>query len=202
MKPFTKKELVGVCLILATVFAVAGFNLQTSLRRARDAQRKGDAGQISNVLGKFFADYGFFPPSENGMIKMCKGSNFDVVMQEVKDKNPFDRDLFFSGLRNCEWGKDGIEDVLDPSSPPYIKTLPSDPKQNDGISYYYLSNTVRFQMYVYLEGKDDEVGYDLGIVSRDLPCGIKTCSFGKSYAVPVDKSIEEYETELLKGTGK
>jgi hypothetical protein len=202
MKPFTKKELFRVFLIFAVVFAVTGVNLRASLRRARDAQRKGDLGQISNVLGKFFNDYGFFPPSEDGKIKMCKGDNFDSVIQEVKEKKPFDRELFFSGLRSCEWGKDGIEDILDPISPPYIKVLPSDPKQDEGISYYYLSNAARFQVYAYLEGGKDETGYDAGIVARNLPCGIKICSFGKSYGVPVDKSIEYYEKELLESTGK
>jgi len=201
MKPFTKNELVGVFVILVTVFVVTGFNLRVSLRRARDAQREGDAGEISNVLSKFFADYGFFPPSEDGKIKMCKGTNFDSVMKEVENERPFDRELFFSGLRGCEWGKDGIEDLLDPTAPAYIKTLPSDPKQDEGITYYYLSNTNRFQIYVYLEGEKEESVYTPGIVARNLPCGNKVCSFGKSYAVPVDKSIEDYEKELLQKTG-
>src|SRR4030065_1961524 len=104
MKPFTKKEILGVLRILCVVFIVTGFNFQLSLRRARDAQRKGDAGQMSDVLGKFFADYGFFPPSENGKIKICKGADFDKVMQEVKNKKLFDSKLFYSGLRGCEWG--------------------------------------------------------------------------------------------------
>jgi len=202
MKAFTKNEILGVFGIFAVVFVVTWFNLQVSLRRARDAQRKGDAGEISNVLIKFFSDYGYFPPAENGKIKMCKGENFDQMLLEVKNKKPFDRELFFSGLRACDWGKDGIEDVLDTNSAPYIKTLPSDPKTEDGTSYFYLSDTERFQLFVYLEGESDESGYDTRIVARNLACGNKICSFGKSYAVPVEKSIEEYKEELLKGTGK
>ncbi len=201
MKIFTKQESIVVSLIFLVVFSVTFFNMQTSLRRARDAQRKGDLGDISNSILKFKDELGFFPPSENGMIKMCKASNFNEILEKVKNRPTFDTELFFQGLRVCEWGKDGLYDVLDDSVAPYMKTLPSDPKTVNGLNYIYLASPNRFQLYSYLEGENEESGYDKGIVARQLKCGTKTCSFGKSYAVPVERTIEDYEMELIQKSG-
>lgn len=198
MKLFTKQEAVVTTLIFLVVFAVTAVNMNTSLRRARDAQRKGDLGAITDALEKFQNEFGFVPPSDNGKIKMCKGSNFDEVVAKIKGSGKFDMNIFVQGLRTCEWGQDALGDIMDETAEPYMKTIPSDPRAGNGISYIYLSNSNRFQLYTYLEGEEDESGYDKKIVERKLGCGVKTCSFGKSYAVPVDISIEEYERELIK----
>lgn len=197
MRTLTKSEIITTALIFLTVFLVTIYNLNISLRRSRDAQRKSDLGLISETLDKFFAEYGYFPPSEEGKIKMCKGENFDSVLETVKNRSVFDRELFFSGLVPCEWGTDGLIDVLDSSREPYVKTLPSDPKTNEGISYLYLSNTNRYQIFTYLEGEDGETGFNEFVTERNLLCGNKTCSFGKENHAPLEKSIEEYEKELF-----
>jgi type II secretory pathway pseudopilin PulG len=79
MKSFTKKEVVGIALIFFVVFLITFKGLLTSERRARDAQRRGDLGAISNALYAYQKDFGFFPPSENGKIKACRADNFNEV---------------------------------------------------------------------------------------------------------------------------
>jgi hypothetical protein len=116
----------------------------------------------------------------------------------MKDLGHFDQNIYFQGLEACDWGSDPLEDVSDLSYPAYMQTLPKDPQTLGGISYLYLSNLNRFQIYSYLEGGKDEDGYDTGIVGRGLDCGGKVCSFGKSFFdTPLDRSIEEYEKELF-----
>lgn len=199
MRWFTKSESLVVFIIFLIVASVTIFNLSISIRRARDVQRRGDLGAISDALEKFYTEYGFFPPSEGGRIKLCKASNFENILSQVNAKSDFDRELFFQGLRPCEWGIDSLSDVINSEGEPYMQTLPSDPMTSENIYYNYISNTKLYQIYSYLEGGDKEIGFDLGIVGRNLPCGSKTCSFGKSYGVtPLDRSIEQYELELLK----
>ena len=49
-----------------------------------------------------------------------------------------------------------------------------------------------------LEGKGNEIGFDEAIIGRNLPCGEEICNFGRAFSVtPLDKSIQEYENELL-----
>jgi len=69
MKSFTRSEIYGVGIILLVIASLTAFNLQVSLRRSRDSQRKADINAISDALGKYQADFGFFPPStEDGKI--------------------------------------------------------------------------------------------------------------------------------------
>lgn len=198
MKPFTKRELTGVVIIIGLVFLVTLNNMRIALRRSRDTTRKQDMGSVSDALHRYYQNFGFFPPSENGMIKACKGENFDKILSELEKGSVFDRTKFFEGLRGCVWGKDSFPDVSDSSFEPYLSVLPQDPKGGEGLSYFYLSNTAKFQLYTSLEGNSEEEGYNADIVRRNLLCGIKLCSYGKSFSdTPLDKSIEEYEEELL-----
>jgi len=78
-----------------------------------------------------------------------------------------------------------------------LKPLPNDPQWDRGISYLYLTNGHTFQLYGSLELTDQDE-YDEKVVSRNLACGIRICNFGRSYGnTPLDKSIEEYENELI-----
>ncbi len=198
MKPFSKNEVFAVLGILFFIFVLTFLNMQVSLRKARDSQRRADLGEIANALRRYQNDFGFYPPSKDGKILACKGSDFDSGWNEIKNDKEFDQEKFFNLLVPCEWGKDPLKDVTDEAYPPYLKVIPGDPKGNKGISYLYLSNTKRFQIYAYLEGKEKEIGYDKSVVARSLFCGQGyVCSFGKSYGVPLDISIEEYERELL-----
>jgi len=198
MRPFTKRELLGVGLIFLIVFLVTFQGLVVAKRRARDAQRKADLGAISDALYTFYEEFGFFPPAEVGKIKACKGVAYEEVLTELKAKKDFDRELFFTGLRPCYWGADPLRDITSSDRAPYLATIPVDPKGGEGYTYLYISNTYRFQLYTFLEGETEEDGYDSRIVSRDLSCGRAICSFGKSYGqTPLDVSIEDYEQKLL-----
>ena len=206
MKPFTKSELKFVIFSLLFIFIITGYNLRIALRKSRDSQRMSDLGSISDALNQYQKDYGFFPPSENGMIKACKADNFDEILKDLSKDSIFDRNKLFTGLKVCNWGQDQLRDLTDDSYKPYLDRIPSDPKQSKGISYFYISDTNFYQIYAYLEGEVKESAYNIDIVKRNLKCGNEICNFGKSYSdIPLGLSIEEYERMLLemqKSTGK
>lgn len=202
MKPFTKNEIKLTSLILLVILVFTFLNLRVSLRRARDSQRRSDIGAIADALDKYQKEFGFFPPSTaDGKILACKGSNFGPIPPGIKESEK--RDYFFKLLEGCDWGKDSLTDVNDDSYEPYLKVIPGDSKQSKGYSYLYVSNTNRYQLYAYLEGGNTEIGYRIGIVERNLKCGINICNFGKAYGeTPLERSIEEYENELNKKNEK
>lgn len=202
MKKFSRQESIVVTIIFLGVFLVTGYNLNIAVRRARDAQRRSDLSAITNALEKFNEEFGYYPPAEEGKIVMCKGENYEEVIDELSQIKPFDREFFFSGLRGCDWGWDSLSDPQDTEHEQYLKSIPADPKHNEGIDYLYVSNTRRFQIFSFLEGKSTEIGYSEDIVSRGLLCGKEICSFGKEIDAPLDKSIEEHEAELLKNSGQ
>ncbi len=197
MKPFSRQELIAISLIVLIVFGFTFKGLVEAQRRSRDSGRRSDLGTISDALYAFYGNYGFFPPSADGKIKMCKGENFDSVLAEIKESKQFDFGKLEGALRECEWGKDSLTDILDNPDIVYLEHIPVDPKDGEGIKYLYLSNTRRYQIYSYLEGGEDEDGYNKEIVVRSLLCGTKICNFGKSFAeTPLNISIEEYERQL------
>ena len=204
MKFFTKNEFIAVLSILAVVIIVSLFNFKVALRRARDTQRRDDLGAIYNAVEKYQLEFGFFPlSSDAGKIKACKPDNYGEIVTELSHLPIFDQGAYLSKLKECEWGHDSISDLTDDARPRYIKTLPVDPKSDEQISYFYISNSRLFQIYAYLEGEEDEVGYNQAIVNRKIACGEKTCNFGRAYAnTPLDKSLAEYENELMEEKSK
>lgn len=78
-----------------------------------------------------------------------------------------------------------------------MKVVPKDPATPKGYSYLYFTDGKFFQIYASLEGGSDESQYDPKIYARNLKCGNFVCSYGTaSGAVPLDKTIQEYENEL------
>ena len=187
MHLFSKEELLVVGFILLMIVAVSIPNFATSIKRSRDSQRKNDLGNLKNGLASFQNELASYPLSSfDGRILAC---------DSVEKQTPKGESLIEYGP--CDWGKDALKDELDRTYPAYIKTLPQDPKWEEGASYLYLSNGARFQVYAHLEVESDEE-YDPKIVARALACGDKICNFGKSSGdTPLEKSIEEYENELL-----
>jgi hypothetical protein len=183
MKLFTKKEIIGIFIILLAIGLACFSNFIVSLRRARDAQRKSDLGSITEALNKYNEDFEGFPlSSADGKIIACKDGSASLKA--------------FLNPRVCEWGKDGIYDLTDENVLPYLKILPTDPQKDKGLTYVYFSNGKRYQIYAYLEGKDEDE-YNAAIVKRNISCGTKICNFGRAYGrTPLDRSIEEYENEL------
>jgi hypothetical protein len=177
---FTKNEAIGVGIILAVIFIISAFNMRISLRRARDAQRKDDLSTLVNTLEAYKIQYGLFPAaSGDGKIVACVGPDTrEVVVGGQKE---------IVNLASCDWGKNGFYS---------LKTMPIDPQSKAGVSYYYLSNGHRYQVYASLEGKDEDE-FSPAVEKRNLPCGSRICNMGKTTGdTPLDKSIEEYENEL------
>lgn len=187
MKFFTKKEVLAIGLIFGFIFLISFSNFKVSLRKARDLQRKNDLRTLYDGLNAYQKDWNNFPFSSDGKIVACKGA--DTYQDE--------EGLVYN-LYPCEWGKDSLKDVFDTTYPSYINLLPQDPQAETGAHYLYLSNGGRFQVYTALEGKD-EAEYDPAVIKRNLDCGGgRICNMGMGYGnTPVDKSIEEYENELL-----
>jgi len=187
MKFFNKEEILVVGLIFVFIALASLANFKVSLKRARDAQRKDDLGTLGSALSRYQSDLGFYPmSSSDGKILACRPkvsrdpSGKVVVVYEA-----------------CEWGKDKLEDALEPSYPPYMASLPSDPRVSEGPTFLYLSNGKRFQIFAHLEVKDDDE-YNLTVEARRLPCGNQICNYGRASGdTPLEKSIEEYENELL-----
>lgn len=203
MKFFSRKETIGVLAILTLILAASLYNFRISLRRARDAQRKADLGQILNAIGAFQNDFGFYPPSLDGKIVACKKEGIGSYLKDTGALTLKDREIdLFEIYAPCEWGKDSLSDVFDPDYPPYLKTLPADPQSSMGAYYTYISNGNRFQVYAGLEGKDEDDMQSV-LADRNISCGVRICDFGRaSGATPLEKSIEEYENELLQEKAK
>lgn len=197
MKIFSKEETIVVLLIFMAVGLVSYFNFKDALLRARDTTRRDDIAAVANALGQFYEDYGYFPPSQDGKIKYCKGDNFEELMDDIQDEEQFDRNKFFEGLRECEWGEDQFDDLLDDEYGPYLKKLPRDPKAAEGLSYHYISNTRRFQLLIHQEEGSSAQGFNEGLEKREILCGVDYCNYGRSFAeTPLDMSLEEYERQL------
>lgn len=180
---FNKEELIGVSIILFLIFLVTGINLRISIRRSRDSQRKADIRAISNALDRYQNDFGFFPfSSPEGEILGCR-AKLD--------------ELGFPVFERCVWGQDALKDPSDPDFPAYIQILPIDPQNKQEVSYLYASNSKRYQIFASLESKNEDE-YNSVIEARGLNCGTRVCNFGLSHSnTPLDKSIQEYENELL-----
>lgn len=188
MKFFTKSELKIVGSILFIIAFISFFNFRVSIRRARDNQRKNDFGTLQSALEEYNHYTGMYPlSSSEGKIIACKGDDtyFDEVLKT------------WVNLKACDWGKDDLKDISDPESPIFMSPIPTDPKNLEGIAFRYISTGKRYQLLAFLEG-EDEAEFDPVIKSRNLSCGVEICNFGKASGnTPLDKSIEEYENELL-----
>jgi len=195
MHPFTRNEAIGVFLIFFLTFIFTLKGLSVAERRERDARRRDDLGLISDALYKFHQDFGFFPPDEAGKIKMCRGSEFEKFLLDFSLTQKLEREAFLNALVGCKWGEDSLANPIEGNV--YLSNLPKDPSEDKGVSYLYLSNTRRFQIYAYLEGEEAETGYNKAVVERNLACGSKVCSFGKSSGdTPIEISIKDYEERL------
>lgn len=179
---FTRKEITGLSIIMVVLLFFMLFNFSISERKARDSQRKQDVRDIANALEAYRDDFGSFPASDNGKIVGCDTGKKDNLGMPI--------------LRACNWGEDFFGNSVDTKARKYLERIPVDPRNSQGMSYYYLSDGRFFQLFAALEG-EDEAEYDRVIIARNLVCGNKICNFGlASSHTPLDKSIEEYENEI------
>ncbi len=189
MKFFSRDEVIGIIIILGSIALISSFNFSISLRRARDAQRKSDVGTIVTGLVKYQEDFGSFPlASSDGKIMACKNPS-EVPTKDINGN-------WVINWIPCNWGVDGLRDVMDPNYPPYLAILPVDPQNSQGVHYTYFSDGKTFQIYTSLEGRD-EPEYTPKILARGVSCGIRICNYGRALGkTPLDISIEQYENEI------
>lgn len=188
IKPFSKNEIKYVGGVLLVIFILSFFNFRISIRRARDNQRKNDLGTLQGSLEKYNQKTGIYPLStEDGKIISCKDEN--TIYDPKTDT--------WENVKACEWGKDALYDFRDTELSYIMNPIPNDPKNLEGKKFVYLSNGKRFQLLGYLEG-EDEPEFNLKVKERKIDCGGVICNYGRaSGSTPLDKSIEEYENELL-----
>jgi type II secretory pathway pseudopilin PulG len=203
MRKLTRNEIFAVIGILAVIVLVTWSEMSYAIRRSRDAQRRVDIGIITTALHTYQELAGFVPLSENGKIMACSNNEIEGRIEELVDSENFSKEEIKGLLVECEWGASPLVVFVKGENVTILENISSDPSRASGISYLYLSNGNRFQVYAHLEGKKDESGYGEHIVARDLMCGNKICNFGKAYGnTPLDRSIEEFEAQLLERQGK
>lgn len=131
-----------------------------SLRRGRDNIRKNDISAIQNALDTYFQKYKIYPiATEDGDIVGC-----------FKDGPQLDELTGYpTNAVICKWGDSKFED---------LKTMPIDPKSDEGSAYLYKSDGQNYEFYISLEGKD-EAEYTELIVNKNLHCGNKICNYGR-----------------------
>lgn len=187
MKPFSKTETISLVVIFSILIAISVPNFIISLRRARDQVRRDDMGVLVHALTEYSADFRAFPTSsDDGLIMDCLKPG-DAPVKDSKG-------MWIVNLIPCQWGKDAFADLIDGRI--YMSILPREPDYQKGSKYLYFSDGNRYQIYATMEGMD-EAEVDPKIVARGLVCGNKICNVGRSYNVPTDISIEEYNKILL-----
>lgn len=160
MTTFNKFEIKTILVIFVCLFAVTVFNLLISLRRGRDSVRKNDISAIENSLDTYLQKYKVYPLSTtDGEIIGCFDSG--VVVDEISGA-PLN-------AVSCRWGESKFEGV---------NNLPRDPSYEKGASYFYVSNSREYEIYISLEGKD-EPEYTKVIADKNLHCGTKICNYGR-----------------------
>lgn len=187
MKLFSKTETISLVVIFGILIAISIPNFIISLRRARDQVRRDDMGALVHALDVYSADFRGFPVSSpDGLIMDCLKPG-DVPVKDNKG-------MWVVNLIPCQWGKDAFTDLI--NGKVYISILPRDPDYQKGAKYIYFSDGEKYQIYAAMEGMD-EAEIDQKIIERNLKCGNKTCNIGRSYNVPTDLSIEEYNKLLI-----
>ena len=185
LKRFSKSEIISLALIFIILIGVSLPNFIVSLRRARDQVRRDDLGALVHSLDEYYAELGAFPPSSpDGKIMDCLKPG-DSPYQDKKGR------WIFSPI-SCEWGKDAFMNLI--SGKAYMTILPREPHWEEGASYRYISDGERYQLFAAMEGKN-EAEVDPKILAKNLSCGNKICSVGRSYACDIPKTIEQCNDE-------
>jgi type II secretory pathway pseudopilin PulG len=187
MKKFTKPEAISILIIFIVLVGISLPNFKLSLRRARDQVRKDDMGVVQKALWFYIADFGVYPlASADGRIVACKNPDDKVKVDE--------KGRLVINFIPCQWGKDAIVDFTPGITKEYVHILPQDPDYSKGVSYHYFSDGKRFQLFVALEGKDEDE-YNPVIVARGISCGNVACNAGRVSGCPVEKTIEQCAEE-------
>ena len=187
MKKFSRTEVISLLIIFSILIVVSVPNFVISLRRARDQIRRDDMGLVQKALGEYYSDFKAFPTgSPDGRIMNCLRAGDKPV--QGKDG------MWKVDPIPCDWGKDPLKNLF--SDKIYMPILPIDPDYQKGVTFLYLSDGNRYQLFAAMEGME-EAEIDPKIIARNLKCGSRVCNIGRSYDAPIEMSIEEYNKLLL-----
>ena len=147
---FTLVELLVVIAILSLLATVGFGQYRTSQKKASDAQRKADLGNIARAIEMYYNDNGSYPVSSNGLI--------DV------------------GAGGLDWGGQLIK-TYDTEDVIYMKSLPVDPADNQHYCYESTDGGA-FRIFAVLENENDlDIGAyacSYGGVSENYSYGISS----------------------------
>jgi hypothetical protein len=167
-----RNEMVALGVILCLLAIAFTVNMRISLRKGRDAQRRGDARTVQNIVSLFQDKYGYYPDSVDGKIVGCESGQFDKYEAPI--------------FRACEWGWDKAMGI----------SIPTDPKTVEGRRYRYESVRDYYQTFASLEESDDEE-YSQKVNDRALWCGNVKCNFGvASGDTPIEANLVEYQAQM------
>jgi type II secretory pathway pseudopilin PulG len=186
VKNFSRPEIICLIAIFLILVGVSWPNFVLSLRRARDQVRRDDQGALVHALDEYLADFGELPTSSpDGRIMDCEKPG-DKPFKDSKGR-------WVINAIPCDWGKDALVDLI--NGKVYMSILPREPDYKKGATYLYYSDGQRYQIYATMEGAD-EAEVDPKIIALGLACGSRTCNVGRSYNVPINVSIEEYDKQF------
>lgn len=130
---FTLVELLVVMAIIAVLTLVAVANFRNVQIKARDVQRKSDLGQVQRALEVYFFDYGSYPLSSNGSIKVGAAVTLSWKTPDTAGS-----------------------EFIDDKDTLYMKEVVGDPKTDPSYpNYCYSSDGVSYKIYARLENTDD-----------------------------------------------
>lgn len=131
-KGFTLIELLVVISIIAILTIITVSQFQTAQKKANDAARKGDLSALAKALEMYYADYGKFPTSNNGVIHVPTGTGKDMI-----------------------WGKSFDDNAATPYV--YMKVLPLEKKFAATFPYCYVTDGTgtKFGLFAMLENTAD-----------------------------------------------
>lgn len=153
-RAFTLIELLVVIAIMSILTIITVSQFQTAKRKANDVARKGDLNALAKALQMYYADYGKFPTSTNGLIT-------------VND----------NGLQTTRlWGGT----FTDNASPAYIymKVMPQEKLLAD-FPYCYVADATgtKFGLFAMLENKADSQCANNGGIGSYSHCGGRNYCF-------------------------
>jgi prepilin-type N-terminal cleavage/methylation domain-containing protein len=136
-KGFTLMEILVAMAIVGILSSVGFTSFTTSIKKTRDAERKGDLATISKALEAYNSDFGVYPASQSDRIAGCGDG---------------DPDNGIDGTQTCSWGGAFSLD----NGKVYLKTLPRENQNHYFYIYAASSDQKKYQIFAYLENSSDQ----------------------------------------------
>jgi type II secretion system protein G len=153
-KGFTLIELLVVISIISILTIITVSQFQTAKKKANDVARKGDLSALSKALLMYYADYGKFPPSDSGMIRVT-----DNVPPAV--------------AKDIEWGGEFSDNAVPPYV--YMKVMPKEKNVNFPFCYVADPTGQKFGLFAMLESTTDSQCIMNGANGMYNHCGKHYC---------------------------